>query len=78
MPSSTSKKKAIGASPAAQKKYGIAPVAMNTIAQKTLPTPQAALASVMKSATWKSRSMEKWRCMGLQTARGVESFGAVL
>lgn len=33
------------------------------MAANTAPVPQNALASVNQSASWKSRSIEKWRFM---------------
>ena len=59
LPSKMSKTKASGVIAADHRKCVTEPLAMNSIARNTDSMPQAALPSVMKSARWKPRIIEK-------------------
>ena len=45
-----------------QSRSATTPSCRKRIAANTAPVPQNAFASVNQSASWKSRSMLKWRC----------------
>src|SRR6476619_2564083 len=64
-PSSASNTNASGISAMPHSRSRTTPSCRKRIAAKIAPVPQNALASVNQSASWKSRSIEKWRfCIG--------------
>src|SRR5690606_31510300 len=62
-PSSASKMKASGIRAMPTSRSPTTPSCRKRIAAKIAPVPQNALARVNQSASWKSRSIEKWRFM---------------